>query len=64
MERVMLKKDFLISEFQGIQDKISVDEVIEKVLLMSKIQKGLNDIDNNNTKTSQEAEVYLTKWLK
>jgi hypothetical protein len=64
MEQVMLRKDFLISEFQSIPNQIGVDDVIEKILLMSKIQKGINDIDNNNTKTHQEVEVYLNKWLK
>ena len=64
MEQVMLRKYFLISEFQSITNQIGVDDVIEKILLMSKIQKGINDIDNNNTKTHQEVEVYLNKWLK
>ncbi len=40
------------------------DEVIEEIILLEKIENGLNDIENGNVISEMEANKIMDSWLK
>ena len=55
----MLTKDKLQKTIDGLPDKFTLDEVIEEIVLLDKIEKGLDDIKNGNTLTTDELKKRL-----
>jgi len=45
-------------------DKFSVDELIDKLILLQKIEKGLEQSEKGEVYSTQEAKEMLNQWLK
>ena len=43
---------------------LTVDQVIDHLIFIEKVQKGLADSENDFTKTKDESKQLLSKWLK
>lgn len=41
-----------------------IDEVIEEIILLEKIEKGLNAIKNGEVLSEEEANKLMDSWLK
>ena len=60
----MLTKEKIIESIDLLPDNISIDEIINRIILLDKIDQGLNDVKEGNIYTTEEVEEKLNKWLK
>ena len=60
----MLTKEKIIKSIENMPDKFSIEEVIERLVLLQKIEIGLEQSDNGETYSTEEARKNLEKWLK
>ena len=60
----MLTKEKIIKSIENMPDKFSIEEVIERLVLLQKIEIGLEQSDNEETYSTEEARKNLEKWLK
>jgi len=60
----MITKTQLISTLEKMPENITIDQVIDQLIFIEKVQKGLDDSANGRTKTKVQAKEKLNKWLK
>ena len=60
----MLSKDNVIKAVANFPDKFSLDELIERLILLDKIEKGMKDSDKGNTLTEEELDKKIKGWSK
>ena len=60
----MLTKTHLISTFDKLPENLTIDQVIEHIIFVGKVQKGLEDSENGRVFTTDKAREKLNKWLK
>lgn len=59
-----MKKTEIISTLKEMPDEFSADELIERILLLQKIDSGMQDVDKGRVFSEHQAEQKLEKWLK
>jgi hypothetical protein len=59
----MLTKQSVLKSINDLPDKFSIDEIIERLLLLQKIEVGINQADNGEAISTAEAKKKLNKWL-
>lgn len=60
----MLTKDDLLKTIQDLPMEFSLDEIIDKLILLDKIEIGLTQSDNGETVSTDEARKQLSKWFR
>ena len=60
----MLTKENVINTVSKLPDNFSLDEIIDKLIFIDKVQKGMEDSLANNVYSKEEAKKRLSKWLK
>jgi len=60
----MITKERLLQTLEDMPEKISVEELIDRILLIQKIENGIEDAESGRTYTTEEAKEKLGKWLK
>ena len=60
----MLTKTRLINSLDKLPEQFSIDELVDHVVFIEKVQRGLDDVDQGKVNTKQEARHKLAKWLK
>jgi predicted transcriptional regulator len=60
----MITKTHLISTFDELPENLTIDQVIDHIIFVEKVQKGLEDSENGRVFTTDEARKKLNKWLK
>ena len=60
----MITKTQLINTLSKLPEDLTVDQVIDHLIFVDKVQKGLDDAANGKTHTKEEARSKLKKWLK
>jgi predicted transcriptional regulator len=60
----MITKTKLISTLENLPENLTIDQVIEHIIFIEKVQKGLADSENGRINTKEEAKQKLSKWLK
>jgi len=60
----MLTKEKIIKSFDTLPDNLTIDQVIDRVIMLDKIEQGLKDVEDGNVFTTEEVKVKLDKWLK
>ena len=45
-------------------DSFSLDDLVERMIVLEKIEKGLKDSDEGNVLTEEELEEQMEEWLK
>jgi predicted transcriptional regulator len=60
----MLTKDKIKKTIDLLPESVTIDELIDRIILLDKIEQGLNDVENGNTFTSEEVVTKLEEWLK
>jgi predicted transcriptional regulator len=58
----MLTKEKLIKSFDTLPENLTIDQVIDRVIMLDKIEQGLKDVENGNVFTTEEVKVKLNKW--
>jgi predicted transcriptional regulator len=60
----MITKTLLISTLEKLPENLTVDQVIDHIIFVEKVQKGLEDSENGRVFTTDEARKKSSKWLK
>ena len=60
----MITKSQLIQTIEDMPEKFSIDDFLDKILLLQKIEAGLNQSENGETLSTEEGKERLSKWLK
>ena len=60
----MLTKEKVLSTISRLPDSFSLDDLVERMIVLEKIEKGLKDSDEGNVLTEQELEEQMEEWLK
>ncbi|WP_293305894.1 hypothetical protein [Pedobacter sp. UBA5917] len=59
-----MKKTEIIDTLKEMPDEFSADELIERILLLQKIDSGLQQVTEGKILSEEQAEQKLEKWLK
>jgi predicted transcriptional regulator len=60
----MLTKEKIKKSIDTLPDNLTIDQVIDRMIMLDKIEQGLKDIEEGNVYTTEEAKDKLSKWLK
>lgn len=60
----MITKENLLRTLEQMPDKINIDELLEHILLIQKIEMGLSDSDSGNTISHLQFKTEMNEWLK
>ena len=60
----MLTKNNVIKTISKFPDSFTLDELVDKLIFMDKVERGLDQSINNKVHTNEEARKRLAKWLK
>jgi len=60
----MITDTHIINSLEKLPESLTVDQVIDHLIFLEKIQKGIDDSIKGSLNTKQEAKVKLEKWLK
>jgi hypothetical protein len=60
----MLTKTSVIETITRFPDNFSIDELVDKMILLEKIEKGIQDADNGRVISEDELEKRIEEWSK
>jgi hypothetical protein len=60
----MLTKDSVIKTIAKLPDNFGLDELIDKLIFIDKVEKGLDQSIKNQVVSETQAKKKLAKWLK
>jgi predicted transcriptional regulator len=60
----MLTKEKIQKTIQSLPENPEIELVIEKLLLLDKIEQGIKDVNEGNVYTGEQVRDKLEKWLK
>lgn len=64
MQTTTNEKQNIIKIVQMLPENTSIEEAMERLFILSKVEKGCNEADSGKTLSHSEAEKRLKKWLK
>ncbi|KAB7732013.1 hypothetical protein F5984_07290 [Rudanella paleaurantiibacter] len=59
----MLTKDKLLDSIKDFPTEFSIDELVERLLFVQKIENGIKQGEHGETYTTDELKGKLAKWL-
>lgn len=60
----MITKTRLINSLEKLPENLSIDDLVNHMVLIEKVQKGLDDVTSGKLNTKSGAQKKLGKWLK
>ena len=60
----MITKTQIIDSLSNLPENLTLDQVIDHLVVVEKIQKGLEDSANGHVYNKDQAKEKLKKWLK
>jgi predicted transcriptional regulator len=60
----MIKKEQILATVNQLPDEVPLEDLIEKLIAIQKIDQGLDDIREGRTYSNEEAKKKISKWLK
>jgi len=58
-----MKKSVVIDSISKLPEEFSIDEIIERLIILEKIEKGRQQIKDGKVNSEEEAKTKLNKWL-
>lgn len=58
----MSDKQIILNRVQNMDDTKSYEEILYDLYMQFEIQKGIKDMEEGNTKTSDEVKEIINKW--
>jgi len=58
-----MRKTTVIESLDKLPDEFSIDEIIERLIILEKIDKGRQEVKDGKINTEEQAKVKLSKWL-
>jgi hypothetical protein len=59
----MITKVKLLESIKNLPDRFSIDELLDRLLLLQKIEIGLEQSENNQIISDEQLDDKLKKWL-
>ena len=59
----MTTKEKVISSINKLPDNVSIDDILDQIILVEKIEKGIDQSDRNQIVPDEELDQRLGKWL-
>ncbi|MBL7113701.1 MAG: hypothetical protein ISS19_17310 [Bacteroidales bacterium] len=59
----MLTKEKIIAGIQKLPDNATIDEVLDHILLLEKIEKGIDQADKGKVLAEEDVDQRINKWL-
>ncbi len=60
----MLTKEKIKTTIDSLPDNFTIEDIIEELIVLDKIEQGLKDVREGRVYTTEEAKKKLDKWLK
>ncbi len=60
----MLVKEKVLEAIQTLPEEFSIDDLVEKLVVLQKIEIGLQQVTAGKTLPTKKAKEKLQKWLK
>ncbi len=60
----MLQKAEVIKAIKKLPEQFSIDDLVERLIVLQKIHTGLEQVAEGNTVSTEKAKEKLNKWLK
>jgi hypothetical protein len=60
----MIKKSQLKETIEGFPEEFTLEELVDKLILLDKIEKGNRDSIEGRTVSEKELEEEMKKWFK
>ena len=60
----MITKTQLINSLDDLPENVTIDQVIDRLIYIEKVQKGIEDSKNGSVYSKEEAKKKLGKWIK
>ena len=58
-----MRKSTVIESINKLPDEFSIDEIIERLIIIEKIERGRQEIKDGKVNTEEQAKSKLGKWL-
>jgi hypothetical protein len=58
-----MRKSTVIESINKLPDEFSIDEIIERLIIIEKIDKGRQEVKDGKVSTEDQAKAKLSKWL-
>jgi predicted transcriptional regulator len=59
----MLTKEKVKKTIDRLPDSFTVDQIVEELVVLDKIEKGLKDVEEGKIYSTQQVKDQLKKWL-
>lgn len=59
----MLTKEKIISGIMKLPDAFTIDDILDQIILIEKIEKGIEQSNNGITIPDEDLKTRLNKWL-
>ncbi len=59
----MTPKDKMIAAIQSLPDNATIEDAMERLLFMAKVERGLREADEDKTISHEELREKMAKWL-
>ncbi|MCF6223949.1 MAG: hypothetical protein L3J34_09490 [Flavobacteriaceae bacterium] len=59
----MITKESLLKSINTMPDRFSIEEIMDRIVLLDKIEQGEKDSKTGNVLSEKETKYYLKKWL-
>lgn len=60
----MISKKNVIQGLEKLPDHLSIDDLLDRLLLIEKIETGLKQSEQDETVSTEDARKRLEKWLR
>lgn len=57
-----MKRDKIIEAIKELPKEIELEELIEKIIFVDKIEKGIKQLDKKNTISHEKVKEIAKKW--
>lgn len=58
-----MRKSIVIESISNLPDEFSIDEIIERLIVIEKIERGRQQIKDGKVNSEEQAKTKLSKWL-
>ena len=60
----MLRRSKVIETVSSLPERFSIEELIDRLIVLQKIEIGIEQVEKGQTVSTKEAKTRLKKWLK
>ena len=59
----MLTKELVNNQIKEMPNEFTLDELIERLLVVEKVNQGLNEVELGKTVSEEELDKKMAKWF-